>query len=762
MRSVLFNEQARFDFAVALTVPLGAVVDPARLTVEASDSLAALIERLALGDPTVLPVREEGGDTWLVMGAIRRDLEATLSTIGHFVIPTYAEHVGGAPSHQAFEPAEGEIGRLGALIYPAGRYRLCSPSRYFDRMLERLGRWATLEGRRPQLQVARSPSYRELYDSFSAALSAGAWDSAAAALAGIRRRGLASADNLAFLGVQLLAQQRRWADLWRREDYADIARLRAPRAVRAALLAAFHQSELLPLEQAGRWAEALDTFRRQRGRLGGLLEGVVDTSYGPALRAYAYREASSGDRATLEQLAARAPDDETRLAIEALADLLPPLAVDRPTTVPPAPALTPQQALRLALADGDYGAAWAAAETLEDPAEQARAMLEVAYLSDDLTHAEAALLQLWSLAQPEQEALLQSRRLAQIVFALVEAVSPAAPDAVLSGGLLTDWLSWLAAAAADADDPRLSQSLPVVVTADDRYWNAARVANLAERLTDLVAGGNSLSRSYLREAVRRLRDYFLQEPEFPRDDAAYADVYEALYLATLEQREVNEAVSLALLRLAEARLRRTPAAREHVAAHLRGWLGDPVPALETVALETLDLLAAYGAQGAAQGQWYRGWAETLLASPRPLDRLRLESWLLFGEWIQPGADVLDALRTRLETLGARESDPVATLPSGFKVGIFTLSPDRAARVGDLLRRRNPGVEVVICDDKVLTDRARSLAQSADMVVVVTGCVKHALTYGIGPYLRDPVYPESVGSTSILQAIEARARSLGLG
>src|SRR5690348_16208421 len=115
MRSVLFNEQARFDFAAALTVPLGAVVDPARLTVEASDSLAALIERLALGEPTVLPVREEGGDTWLVMGTIRRDLEATLSTIGHFVIPTYAEHVGGAPSHQAFEPAEGDIGRLGAL-----------------------------------------------------------------------------------------------------------------------------------------------------------------------------------------------------------------------------------------------------------------------------------------------------------------------------------------------------------------------------------------------------------------------------------------------------------------------------------------------------------------------------------------------------------------------------------------------------------------------------------------------------------------------
>ncbi len=46
-----------------------------------------------------------------------------------------------------------------------------------------------------------------------------------------------------------------------------------------------------------------------------------------------------------------------------------------------------------------------------------------------------------------------------------------------------------------------------------------------------------------------------------------------------------------------------------------------------------------------------------------------------------------------------------------------------------------------------------------MVVIVTGCVKHALTYGIGPYLRDPIYPASVGSTSILRAIEDRARAI---
>jgi hypothetical protein len=46
-----------------------------------------------------------------------------------------------------------------------------------------------------------------------------------------------------------------------------------------------------------------------------------------------------------------------------------------------------------------------------------------------------------------------------------------------------------------------------------------------------------------------------------------------------------------------------------------------------------------------------------------------------------------------------------------------------------------------------------------MVVVVTTCITHALTYGIGPYLREPVYPQSSGSTSILRAIEGRLASI---
>jgi hypothetical protein len=289
---------------------------------------------------------------------------------------------------------------------------------------------------------------------------------------------------------------------------------------------------------------------------------------------------------------------------------------------------------------------------------------------------------------------------------------------------------------------------------DDRYWTSARVADLAGYLVELATGA-AIGRPHLREAMRRLRDYFLQEPEFPRETPAYGDVYEALYVATLEQRDVRETTSLALLRLAEARLRHSPSARDTVAQHLVDWFGSPFVALEGAAQEALDLLAAYGVQGPALAQWYRSWAEMLIAAPRLRDRLSIEGWLALGEWVQPGADLLGRLRDRLRAIGEPENDPVAALPEKFEIVIFTLRPDSAARVTQELRRRKPDVIVQVCDDTVLTDRARSLAQGAGMAVVVTTCITHALTYGIGPYLRDPVYPQSSGSTSILRAIEER-------
>ncbi len=755
MAQVQFNEPERYELAALVALPLGGVLHPEELRIAGvSPALASLLARAGRGEPTVLPQRWQWGDEWLVVGATRRDLDRTLIAAGRFVAPTYVEHTQGSPTLVVFDPQSSTLDRLGAQLYSKEHYRWRSPGHLFDRVLDRLGRWADLEQRRPALYTAPSPSYRDLIERFSAALAAASWPEAERALMGLRQHSLTGADNLSFLEIQLLAQQRLWSDIWQRPDFHDIARLRSPRALRAALLTAAHHSNLLTLEQQGSLAEALEVFSSIRPRLGGLLEGLPDISYGPAARMFAYAAVAGSDSAALEALLGLPVDEESLAVIGALAQML-----DRPATPlrPPHAGLDPRKGLRSALAEGDYIGALAYAQQLEEAAERIAAALDIAFLSSDPPLIDEALLLFWALPAEAQQTLQRNnRRIGQ----LVEWLSGERPAS--SRSLDTDlphtWLDWLAAAAADPEDHRLAKSLDFVISAtDDRYWNIERLRLLGNHLLDLASSGETHWRGALRDAVGNLRSHFLQDLEFPRAGSAYRDIYEALYVITLEQREINEVTSQTLLRLAEARLRLSPAARGTIAQHLLGWFSDPFPALKNVAQDALELLADYGVQGPALIVWYRLWAEMLLSTPRARDRLDIEGWLALGEWVQPGADLLGRLRDRLSTVPAAD-DPVAALLPGYQIAIFTLRPESAARVSEALRRRNPLIQVKICTDTVLTDQARSLAQSAALPVVVTTCVTHALTYGIGPHLREPVYPASGGSTSILRAIEERLRS----
>ena len=76
----------------------------------------------------------------------------------------------------------------------------------------------------------------------------------------------------------------------------------------------------------------------------------------------------------------------------------------------------------------------------------------------------------------------------------------------------------------------------------------------------------------------------------------------------------------------------------------------------------------------------------------------------------------------------------------------------------MLLERNKSLDIRICTEKDFSEQVKAIAQKSDMVVVVTTCLKHAITYGITPYLKgDPVYPISSGSSSILAAIEQRSK-----
>ena len=102
------------------------------------------------------------------------------------------------------------------------------------------------------------------------------------------------------------------------------------------------------------------------------------------------------------------------------------------------------------------------------------------------------------------------------------------------------------------------------------------------------------------------------------------------------------------------------------------------------------------------------------------------------------------------------------LPNGYHIAIFILRESSAQRVESQLKERNPQLKVTICAEEDMSPRVRAAAEHADMAVVVTRCITHAITYGIQGLLQhEPVYPASSGSSSILAAIEQRVRDFSV-
>ncbi len=215
-----------------------------------------------------------------------------------------------------------------------------------------------------------------------------------------------------------------------------------------------------------------------------------------------------------------------------------------------------------------------------------------------------------------------------------------------------------------------------------------------------------------------------------------------------------------LLRFVEAGLHNDANKSGQYFQDIQAWCGNILPVFEGWALEVIEIMIEYGLPSEVLTTWYRNWVSTLLNLPIPREQANLESWLAFGEWMQGVDDLILRLRERLaETVDTTsKDDPISKLTPGFRIGIFTLRQSSAKRVAALLLARNSQLDIRLCHETDLNDQARSIATNSNMVVIVTTCISHALTYGIGPYVADPVYPASSGSSAILQAIQKHLSS----
>jgi hypothetical protein len=767
MMRLTIPSSAQYEFATQfLGMPAGTFygthLDAVTQTIDIGHpGIVRLFSRLAEDQPTVLPYRTPKQDAWIIIAKQRHDLEETLARIRTFVVPTYAEFptAHSMPELRAFDPTGNRLQVLGSQIYPAGYYTLQSPTGNFERILQRLGLWLDLESQRPAAPNTRRPHYRELQSDFSSALAAGNWEEAERCLYDLQRLHLTTADNQEFLRIQLLAQQQQWHAIWQLEDFGVLACLRMPREVRRAMLTAFHYSELLPLEAHGAWSEALETFRAARARLGLLLTSRLELGTSPVVRIFAYAAAASGDRTMWAALHDVDPSPETQTCLAALEAFLP---FDPASIV-----ADPLTRARAALREADYDTVMKYADAVSESADRALLWLEIGFCINDNVTAEKALLIYWGLSTEDQSQLSQrDAHVPRYLAYLEDLIKPASSmlPAAVQPEPVQSWSAWFDLAIKQPDDPRLVPALHQLgLVTDERFWSLGAIAELNDLILNFMDAAKRLNLPYTQRAIRALVDLILKDPAFPRSDDAHVDLYETLYVALLERSERNVTDGLSVLRLVEAILQNAPSRADKLWVNLRQWYEQPRPALEVCVLETFDLLAEYGLMGSLLADWYRDWVTTLLDLPMPRERVAIESWLAFGKWIQPGQDLLSRLsKALLEATSTEESNPVAALPTGYRIRIFTFRTHSAERVREALLARNGALDVQICGEKDLSPQARAMAEHADLAVLVTTCISHALTYGIGPYLkRPPLYPQSSGSTSIMRSIEEHLRTTRL-
>lgn len=772
MTRITFSDKQQYDFARQFLLrPKGVVLfdaslNPIDLSIDIPNSyIARLFQRLSTNYPIVLPFRRNEIDNWFVTAKDPYQLDRALAQVSRLLVPSYAEYAGGgSPQHQRFDESKTRLQQIGAQLYPAGYYVLDSSPSQHGTILKRLELWLRLVSQQPRAHLEPQHTYRDLYYRFNLELTSQNWADAESSLAEMRRRNLSTADNLQFLRVQFLASQGRWRELWESPDYFNIARLRMPRSVRGDLLTAFHSTLLLPLEQQGLWNEALTAFANHRARLGELLTTRAGLTEWPVLNVFAYQAGYVNDHASLDAVRSVAVAPETLRCIDALEQILPARQPVQPTT-------SPELRARLALDNSDYDAALQAAEEISLSLQQIRYLLIIAAETLDPVLADRALLLFYGLSDVESAELLRMQRYMQLYVSDLEALlsGPEPPSSETEGDLIAarnigTWAEWFEAVAEKPDDKRLLSAIDrLQVVTDERFWTTESIAELNEQIQRVGLDANLAGRPIVKQAIGSVVNVLLQEKAFPRSDAMYAEVYETLYTVLLESTHPGLDTFPTLLRLAEALLR-CDASHKSVEAifnNLHNWAPDPIPALEPHILDTFDLLADYELQSGLLQPWYREWVEKLLESPTERDRTYLETWLIFGSWIKVDYYLTNRLTALTEaSINQGEDDPIAQLPEGYRIAIFTLRPASATRAASILNQRNPKLNVQICSETDLNGQAKALAQNSEMSVVVTTCLTHSLFYGIDSFINDaPVYPISSGTSSIVKAIEGRARSL---
>ena len=692
--------------------------------------------------------------SWYVLCTDSRQARSVRETLQSFIGPTYANFNGELATLSPSDPIE----------------QLCQQS--FGQLVFRL---TVLESKdRPKVNSLLSTMIefrdRDSSRSFAAvkpigrllrdlemAIIAGNEDSACQIFAEIRSRGRLSATNLAFLQVHVFAAFNHWAEILLMPNLSDILQVRRPKRISEHVATAVYCESFLKHEATNEPAAAIDGFRLHGGQYQTLVRSTDGFRSAAAIK-FAMLAAVAADppnRPLAERLLSEKVVDSDRPWCESL---LSQLEQQQPTSTVAEAAGTFDLA-ETRYTEGNFDEAFRLYLAQSPSHRSVCRVLELA-VEIDSTNAALKAIDFLESANDDIRGKVLGRRVCNgQIEALTSLLGQSATGELKPISSLAEWFKCLDAANNTANHIQvLEYGIGDWSTAPDSI--ASQIAELLRQSRTGTAAET------IRNSVPLFIRTFLPEGEAKRDNKP---IYNALIELLIYDESIGGDDLAAVEQLVEAILTTAPSHDSGnndftFAADITKHLWETVAAPRHLdwALSMLDLLIDTGTQQHAN------LAPILVAiteSVRPwARRVTADQWSLFSLLANDLglSELLEGIRPEPEPDSPAGTTLYRNALKGKSIAVYSLTERIARRFGQLAEQAFDGIKIHYIHDKSLTDRMKSLAQSADIFIINTWDAKHAATNGIKQSRVEKLTIEPLGKSassllrSLIDSLEAKS------
>ncbi|WP_144553375.1 protein DpdD [Bacillus sp. X1(2014)] len=712
-----------------------------------------MIDRYANGETAILPFPMKNEILWLCLQGDEQKLTIDYASLKKFIFPYRSDE---QDQKRLFSRQASELGRLGSEVFPNGFYMYMTTVEKESAIWDSLKLWMTVADRKPVIiwQESVINAYT-LRNKFRQQLELKEWGEAEKTLGVIREGHYVSDENFLFLQVELWSAQNKWKDIWHWKEYEALSGLqRIPKDVKVSLLTAFYFVKLADFEIEGHFEASYENFKVNRFQLRLLLDTHLGIAEDHILRIFAYEATVEQNREKLNFIKNQVKLEDT-LALIAFLESKFVVSVEPPVK----PTLSPENRAKEYLLNGQIDDAYLALQACSLSKEKVGMLAVIGFetfSSDVQKEAYQLLLELPQTAQDELVEDSHTKKYIQFIKMANEGIQkkPSQED------MKYTWNHWFQKVL-EVESGSLDhlfdvlydeEKLPVFV------WSPSMIAELGSLMEEVyLTSFDSKKSSVLKEGITVFISELTRDKEFPR--TMTADLYGfavELLLLHLNKNKINTNY---LNRLLEGLLQLKMLEINKYWEWARDWYDvTPMKIMIPNLLFTLELFYDYGQDLDQLRDVWNQWTSTLLNGIAQVSPAEIHDWIKLGENIGGELFLINTVRDLVKEEVAEE-DEIASAPAASIV-IFTLRESSAKRAAEQLMKRNPKLKIRINLDTHLTTQAKSQASNSDVVVLVTTAMKHALFYGITPYLKsDPVYPSSSGTSSIVAEIEKHFSSV---